>query len=63
MALTTGMSARQDWGVANSDSVAIKKIVSDFESAFNKHNAKELAILFNSNAEFTNVVGAYTIGN
>ena len=39
------------------DTLAIKKSSHDFELAFNAHDAKALAALFQLNAKFTNVVG------
>jgi uncharacterized protein (TIGR02246 family) len=48
--------------LARADSLAIQKASHDFETAFNTHDAKALANLFNPDAEFTNVVGATAKG-
>ncbi len=44
------------------DSLAINAVSDNFEAAFNAHDAKKLAALFNLDAEFTNVVGASAKG-
>jgi uncharacterized protein (TIGR02246 family) len=52
----------QNAGFSVSDSVAIRKSVKDFETAFNSHDAKALSSLFLANGEFTNVVGQSATG-
>lgn len=60
--LTTGYSFGQNSAFSNTDSLAIKNSVHEFEIAFNGHDAKALSLLFLTNGEFTNVVGASAKG-
>jgi uncharacterized protein (TIGR02246 family) len=58
----TGNTFGQNPVFSNSDSLAIKKSVHEFEIAFNGHDAKALSYLFLPGGEFTNVVGASAKG-
>jgi uncharacterized protein (TIGR02246 family) len=60
--LSTSYSFGQNSAFSNTDSLAIKKSVIEFETAFNGHDAKALSLLFLTNGEFTNVVGASARG-
>jgi uncharacterized protein (TIGR02246 family) len=60
--LSTGDSFGQSSVFSNTDSLAIKKTVHEFEIAFNGHDAKALSYLFLPKGEFTNVVGASAVG-
>lgn len=48
--------------LSKADDVAVRKLVTDFETSWNTHDMKLLATLFREDAEFVNVVGMHWRG-
>lgn len=57
-----GVLSAQTGGVPNADDAAIRKLLADYENAWNSHDMKSLAKLFREDAECVNVVGMHWRG-
>jgi uncharacterized protein (TIGR02246 family) len=58
LSLIFAFATAQSFPSAQSNDEQIKRLVSDFEGAWNKHDAHAFAETFAEDADFTNIVGA-----